>query len=81
MTGEPEIALAASPRDWAQRLHRHLADHGGARVRATVLHPHDALAETYAVLVVDDTTSFLSHRLLDELRRTGRRVLGVYDPD
>lgn len=81
MTREPEIALAASPRDWAQRLHRHLADHGGARVRATVLHPHDALAETYDVLVVDDTTSFLSSGLLDELRRTGRRVLGVYDPD
>lgn len=81
MIREPEIALAASPRDWAQRLHRHLADHGGARVRATVLHPHDVLAERYDVLVVDDTTSFLSHRLLDELRQAGRRVLGVYDPD
>lgn len=81
MISEPEIALAASPRDWAQRLHRHLTDHGGARVRATVLHPHDALAERYDVLVVDDTTSFLSHRLLGELRRAGRRVVGVYDPD
>jgi len=81
MMVEPEIALAASPRGWAQRLHRHLADHGGARVRATVLHPHDALAERYDVLVVDDTTSFLSHRLIGQLRHSGRRVLGVYDPD
>lgn len=81
MISEPEIALAASPRDWAQRLHRHLADHGGARVRATILHPADALAERYDVLVVDDTTSFLSHRLLGELRRLNRRVIGVYDPD
>lgn len=81
MMSEPQVAMAASPRDWALRLHRHLADHGGARVRATVLHPHDALAERYDVLVVDDTTSFLSHRLLAELRRAGRQVLGVYDPD
>lgn len=77
---DAQIALAASPRDWAQRLHRHVADHGGARVRATVLHASDALNESYDVFVVDDTTSFLTHHLLDELHRIGRRVLGVYDP-
>lgn len=81
MIREPEVAMVASPRGWAQRLHRHLADHGGARVRATVLHPHDTLAEHYDVLIVDDTTSFLSARLVGELRHTGRRVLGIYDPE
>jgi hypothetical protein len=67
---EPRIAIAASPREWAQRLHRHVADHGGALVRATVLHPKDALVEDVDVLVVDDVTSFLSPRLVDELHRS-----------
>jgi MinD-like ATPase involved in chromosome partitioning or flagellar assembly len=78
---EPRIALAASPREWAQRLHRHVADHGGAQVRATVLHPADAIAETYDVFIGDDTTSYLTRRLVDELHRLGRGVLGVFDPD
>lgn len=76
---EPEIALVASPREWAQRLHQYVADHGGARVRATVLDPHDAIMEHYDVLVLDDTTSFLSTRLVHELHRRGRLILGVHD--
>lgn len=78
---EPRIALAASPREWAQALHRHVADHGGARVRATVLHQQDAVAEDYDVFVGDDSTSFLTRRLVDDLHLRGRAVLGVFDPD
>ena len=78
---EPQIVLAASPREWAQRLHRHVADHGGGRVRATVLHPHEALAEHCDVFLADDTTSFLSRHLVSQLQQLGRRVLGVYDGD
>lgn len=81
MTGDPVIAIAATPRGWAQRLHAHVADHGGARVRVTVLHPDDALAEEHRVLLVDDITSFLTPALVAELQRRGRAVLGVYDPD
>lgn len=81
MSDEPQIALASSPRAWAQRLHRHVADHGGARVRATVLTPHDALEEAHDVFLVDDCTSFLSRRLVTELHARGRAVLGVHDPD
>ncbi len=78
---EPRIALAASPREWAQALHRHVVDHGGALVRATVLHPEDAIDEDYDVFIGDDCTSFLTRRLVDELHRRGRCVLGVFDPD
>lgn len=78
---EPVVAMAATPREWGQALHRYIADHGGARLRGTVLHPDDALAEDYDVLVADDATSFLTHRLVAELARCGRSVLGVFDPD
>jgi MinD-like ATPase involved in chromosome partitioning or flagellar assembly len=78
---ELELALAASPREWALRLHRHVADHGGARVRVTVLQAADALAERFDVFVADDTTSFLTRHLVAELHALGRCVLGVYDPD
>lgn len=78
---EPEIAIAASPRDWAHRLHRHVADHGGARVRVTALQRQDVLDEAVDVLVADDTTSFLTASLVADLHRRGGLLLGVYDPD
>lgn len=76
----PEVAIVVSPREWAERLHRFIADHGGARVRARVLDGREALDEGYQVLVAEDLTSFLTPRLMDSLRRNGRRVLGVYEP-
>lgn len=80
MTPDPVIVIAATPRDWAQRLHRHLADHGGGRIRSTVLSARETTEERYDVLVVDDTTSFLSARLIERLHQEGRAVLGLYDP-
>ena len=77
---EIEVALAVSARDWPDRLHNFLADHGGARVRAQVLTPEDALAENYEVLMIDDVSSFLTPRLVQELQRRQRVVLGVFDP-
>ena len=77
---EIEVALAVSARVWPDRLHRFLADHGGARVRAQVLAPEDALAESYEVLIIDDVSSFLTPRLVQELQRRQRMVLGVFDP-
>ena len=76
---EPSVALAHSTRGWAQELHFFLMDHGGALVRGYVVSPDDALAESYDVLLVDDVTSFLSHRLVATLRGRGVRVIGVYD--
>lgn len=78
---DPEIALAASPREWSLRLHRQVADHGGARVRVTALQAQDVLEEHVDVFIADDTTSFLTARLVSELHRRGSRVLGVFDPE
>lgn len=77
--GDVELALAASARPWAGALHRFLADHGGARVRAIVMGPEEAVAETYDALIIDDVCSFLTPRLVDQVRRHGRLVVGVYD--
>lgn len=76
----PDVAIVVSPRGWAEQLHRFVADHGGARVRARVLDSREALAERYHVLVAEDLTSFLTPRLVAEVQRSGRRILGVFDP-
>lgn len=74
-----ELALAASARNWSDRLHSFLSDHGGARVRTVVMGPDDVLAESYGVLVIDDVCSFLTPRLITEVHRRSRLVLGVFD--
>lgn len=76
----PDIAIVVSPRSWAERLHRFTADHGGARVRARVLEAREAIDNDYAVLVVEDLTSFLTPRAIEELHARGRRILGVFEP-
>ncbi len=78
---EPELALALSARDWTDRLHRFLADHGGARVRVNAMSPEDLTHESFDVLLIDDSCSFLTPRLVMELSASGRRVIGVFDPD
>jgi MinD-like ATPase involved in chromosome partitioning or flagellar assembly len=77
---EPALALALSARDWTDRLHRFLADHGGARVRVTALGPEDLEAEMFDVLLIDDSCSFLTPRLVEQVRRRGGGVIGVFDP-
>lgn len=76
---ETELGIVVSARDWSERLHRFTVDHGGARVRTRVLRPEDAIAEDYDVLVVDDVTSFLSRRLVQQVQSQGRSVVGVWD--
>ncbi len=76
---ELELALAVSARPWADRLHRHTLDHGGARVRVRVIGRRDALEQDYGVLLIDDTCSFLDRRLVDDLLAQGKGVLAVVD--
>ncbi|HEY2665497.1 MAG TPA: hypothetical protein VGK51_01520 [Actinomycetota bacterium] len=78
---EPELAVVYSPREWANRVVRHVTDHGGGRVRLRVVDRRVCLEEEFDVLIAEDVTSFLDARLVSELRRRGRQILGVYDPD
>jgi Flp pilus assembly CpaE family ATPase len=75
---DPVVVLAATQRGWGARLRAHAADHGGLRIRATVLTPEDALAEPAAVVLVDDITSFLTPAFVEALHDRGRAVLGLH---
>lgn len=77
----PELALAASAREWPDRIHRHLLDHGGARVVARVMGPDDATSNRFDVLLIDDISSFLTPRLVALVKQAGCGVIGVFDPD
>jgi MinD-like ATPase involved in chromosome partitioning or flagellar assembly len=77
----PEIALAASARDWSDRFHRFLLDHGGATVVGRMMSADQATTASFDVIFIDDVCSFLSPRLVVELRRRGATIVGVFSPD
>ena len=81
MGPEPVIAIAGSQRAWAAELVRFLSDFGGARFMGTVLTAREALESGYEVLLIDDITSYLSPRLVGQVRDRGQKVVGVYDPE
>jgi MinD-like ATPase involved in chromosome partitioning or flagellar assembly len=76
--GVVEIAIGVSHRAWAQSLFGYVADHGGATVRKRVLSDEDAIDGDYDVLVVDDSSSVLTRRVVQELHHRGRQVLAVH---
>ena len=76
---EPAVALAFTPDFWVEDLHRHLSDHGGARVRSLVVEPGVAIEETYDVLVVGHRWPPLTQGLVGDVHARGRAVLGVFD--
>ncbi|MDH5372082.1 MAG: hypothetical protein OEX97_03970 [Acidimicrobiia bacterium] len=43
------------------------------------MRPEDVLAEHFDVLVIDDLTSYLSRRLVQQAQTAGKSVLGVFD--
>ncbi|HUP17291.1 MAG TPA: hypothetical protein VM848_14720, partial [Acidimicrobiia bacterium] len=63
----PDIALAASAREWPDRLHRFLLDHGGGRIVDRVMTPDQASDAGFDVLLIDDVCSFLTPRLVTML--------------
>lgn len=80
MIDEPEVALVFSSEPWFEDLHRHLTDHGGARVRQVVMDPALALGDQYDTLVVSHRWPALTRRFVDEVHARARSILGVYDP-
>src|SRR5919201_2104965 len=78
---EPEVALVFSPEAWVEGLHRHLTDHGGARVRQVIVDPALAFDEDYGTLVVSHRWPGLTRAFVEAIHRRGRRILGVFDAD
>lgn len=78
---EPEVALVFSPEAWVEGLHRHLTDHGGARVRQVIVDPSLAFDEEYGTLVVSHRWPGLTRTFVDAVHRRGRSLLGVFDPE
>lgn len=76
---EPEVALVFSPESWVEGLHRHLTDHGGARVRQMVMDPALALEEEYGTLIVSHRWPALTRAFVDTVHNARRRLLGVFD--
>lgn len=76
-----DIALAASAREWPDRLHRFLLDHGGGRIVDRVMGADQAAAAGFDVLLIDDVCSFLTPRLVTMLKQAGVEVIGVYMPE
>ena len=75
-----DIGIAASAREWPDRLHRHVLDHGGARVSGRLMGVTQCLESSCDVVLIDDVCSFLTPRLITVLRQKGRSVIGVFDP-
>ena len=78
---EPEVALVFSPEAWVESLHRHLTDHGGARVRQVIVDPLLAFDENYGTLAVSHRWPSLTRTFVGAVHRRNRRLLGVFDPD
>lgn len=77
----PDIALAASAREWPDRLHRFLLDHGGGRIVGRVMASDQAVEGSFDVLLIDDVCSFLTPRLVAVLKQSAVEVVGVYMPE
>ena len=78
---ELDLALVFTPDAWVEELHRHLADHGGARVLHLVVDPAMVLHEHFHVLVASWRWPALTPGLVAEVHELGRAVLGVADRD
>lgn len=79
--GQLTVGVVPSQRRWRQELSTHVRDHV-ADIEVRVLRDPDQIFDEGAldVVVVDDTSTFLSAPLLHRARRLGVRLVGVFDP-
>jgi MinD-like ATPase involved in chromosome partitioning or flagellar assembly len=75
----PEIGLAASARDWSDRFHRFLLDHGGGTMSGRIMTSEQAISTSFDVIFIDDICSFLNSRLVIDLRAAGKGIVGVFE--
>lgn len=76
---EPAVAVGSSQRPWVAELMSYAQDHAGVRVVGTLLSSREAVEHEYDVLLIDDTTSYLTKRLVDRVQLMNRVVVGVYE--
>ena len=76
---EPAVAVGSSQRGWVAELMSYAQDHAGVRVVGTVLSATEAVEHDYDVLLIDDSTSYLTKRLIDRVQGMRRIVIGVYE--
>ncbi len=76
---EPAVAVGSSQRPWVAELMSYAQDHAGVRVVGTVLSSREAVEQAYDVLLIDDTTSYLTKRLIDKVQLQRRVVIGVFE--
>ena len=76
---ELSIGIVASSREWRTILQAHVRDHV-AGIRVQILRePRLALELDLDVVIIDDTSSFLTRDKVVRLREKGTRVVGVFD--
>lgn len=78
---EPRVLVGASPLGWVTALTLWVSEHGGAQIVGQALTLDDVHDADFDMLVLDSSSTLLSHRLVDEAQRDGRAVLVLVNAD
>jgi hypothetical protein len=73
------VGLVFSARPWPSRLHAFVADHVPDVELVLVRDERAALDSGAQILLVDDTTPWLTSGFIGAAKRSGMRLVGVYD--
>ena len=73
------VGVVLSPRSWSGRLHAFIADHVPGVELVMVRDQHAAIESAPHVLLIDDSTPWLTPSFVDRADGLGIRLVGVYD--
>src|SRR5262245_30126511 len=79
MSGRFRIGVVLSTRSWPSDLHAFVSDHIPDTDLVVLRDERAALASQVHVLLVDETTPWLSAAFVGAAQDRGTRVVGVYD--